>query len=487
MTSANNPSGGQNTPSVLAAALSGPTAPLVPYEYSGQIRMGDRLAGSHKRKLMHVYGVGWHYWDGKRWAFDDRGKAYQAVKDVLKQAFAAALNLTGTDQKRLFADIKKCESDAGLRGVLSVAAKHPQLAFTVDDLNSDPYLLNVANGTIDLRTFDMHDHDPADRITKVCSAAYHPDENHGSNGLWQPALELWLPDPEVREYLQRVCGIALVGKQIEHVFPILHGKARNGKTVFYKTLLFAFGDYADAGDPDLLMSKRETAHLTGQMDLQGKRLVTMSEIEKGKQINAALMKRLTGADIAKARKMHKDFEIGWTPSHTLMMITNDLPSIDGEDTAVWERVSVIPFDVFIPKEDRDEHFDEKLQLEADAVLTWMIDGWKDYSDPENGGMRMPEVVRVRTNNYQMDNDDVSRFIAAECVTGGRAVGREATSSELHTQWVVWQMEDGCPPMGLHAFGRALDDRWHVQMPSTLGRRARQGIALVEVYEREKTD
>ena len=42
------------------------------------------------------------------------------------------------------------------------------------DLDADPWLLNCANGTLDLHTIALRAHNPADRITKVTHAAYLP-------------------------------------------------------------------------------------------------------------------------------------------------------------------------------------------------------------------------------------------------------------------------------------------------------------------------
>jgi phage/plasmid-associated DNA primase len=47
-------------------------------------------------------------------------------------------------------DVAKCETANGIDGVLRIAAAMPAFAVTVDDLDADPYLLNCANGTLDL-------------------------------------------------------------------------------------------------------------------------------------------------------------------------------------------------------------------------------------------------------------------------------------------------------------------------------------------------
>ncbi|TPG37101.1 hypothetical protein EAH80_04375 [Mycobacterium hodleri] len=40
---------------------------------TGQMRMALILADLFRDELLFVHGVGWHYWDGQRWAYDDVG------------------------------------------------------------------------------------------------------------------------------------------------------------------------------------------------------------------------------------------------------------------------------------------------------------------------------------------------------------------------------------------------------------------------------
>ena len=67
------------------------------------------------------------------------------------------------EQMRLVSDVKKCESRTGMTGVLSIAAALKQFATTVRDVDADPLLLNVANGTLDLHSLELSPHSPADR------------------------------------------------------------------------------------------------------------------------------------------------------------------------------------------------------------------------------------------------------------------------------------------------------------------------------------
>jgi putative DNA primase/helicase len=431
--------------------------------HSGQVRMAYRLAEDHAGRLLHVTSIGWLYWDGKRWAPDDCGKATQAVLRVLKRSWGDVFN-----DKQLQKDIRRCESAAGIAGVLEIAAALPQFAATVRHLDADPYLLNVANGTIDLRTRELRPHNPADRITKVTRAAYTTDVPPRA---WAAFLARVLPDDDVRAYMQRVAGVALLGKVIEHVLPILTGTGANGKGTFYKAVCFALGDYAGTVEPELFM-QRQGAHPTGEMDLLGQRLVVVSESEHERRLDEAKMKRLTGGDTIRARRMRQDF-VEFEPSHTPLLITNHLPKVSGDDKAVWRRLRVIPFAVEIPVEEQDGELDERLQAEADAVLTWAVDGWADYR--RRGGLDDPAVVVVATAAYQKASDAVARFIDDMCLTASPA--NRATTAVLFESWERWRANDGAEPVTLKAFGQALTAKRFPADAPTNGKKWRRGICL----------
>ena len=163
--------------------------------HGGQIRIAYRLARCYAGRLLYVHGFGWFSWDGKRWAEDHRGTAERAVINVIAAALAESAK-TGDDYLRK--DAMACESASGVKGVLSVARALEPFAAAVDDLDADPWLLNVANGTVDLHTIELRPASPADRITKVCRGAYHAD---AAGPVWTAFLAQVLPDdrgPRVR-------------------------------------------------------------------------------------------------------------------------------------------------------------------------------------------------------------------------------------------------------------------------------------------------
>lgn len=431
-------------------------------KHRGQARIAYRLAAANSDRLMYVRGLGWHIWGGTRWAADDRDHARVAVLEVLRAALADSL-----DDSDLRADVRKCESANGIDGVLSIASALPALRAGTGDLDADPYLLNVANGTLDLRTRELRAHDPADRITRVCNGAYAPDADPA---VWADFLAAILPDPAERAYLQRVIGQSVFGAVREHLFPVLTGTGANGKGTAYGAIVHAMGDYARVVDPSLLMAGERGSGGPETMQLFGARLVIGSETEDGKHLDAALMKRLTGGDPITARHLYQA-PVTWTPSHQLLYVTNHLPKVKGNDPAVWRRVRVIPFDVVVPEDQRDPALPERLTLAADAVLTWAVQGWFDYED--QGGMGEPDAVQRATDGYQTDSDPVKRFAQDHCVTGP---GCSALAHDLFTAWTRWAEADGAARLSEKTFAAELDRLGYIGRRTNVGK-VRAGIGL----------
>jgi putative DNA primase/helicase len=422
-----------------------------PVSHSGHLGQAIKMANLFADDLLYVNGVGWHCWDGKRFARDDDGGARRAVHAMLKRdrEIVMQLNLSTEEEEKALRAIARYETSSAISGILTEAAVLKEFSVTADEVDADPWLFNCQNGTLDLRTMVVGPHNPADRISKIASAAYHPNL---SGTEWTTFLGKVLPDTDVRAYQRRLTGLSVLGEVNgdKQIAPIAYGAGANGKTTFLESVCFAMGDYAMAAEPTLLMSKRDAAHPTGVADLLGKRLVTTTETQQGARFDIALLKRLTGGETLKARWMRQDF-FEFTPSHLLIMCTNHLPEIDDGSEAVWRRIRLIPFTVEIPRAERDESLGDKLRTEADAVLSWVIDGWADY---RKIGPAEPAAVLAATSVYQAESDAVGRFIADECLTGG--MQSSATTSVLHQAWEKWAAKNGCLPMSMIAFGRALD-------------------------------
>ncbi|MFJ7207478.1 phage/plasmid primase, P4 family [Streptomyces sp. NPDC098789] len=413
-----------------------PTLRAVPSQrteqHRGHLRMAERFAEEHSDSLRHVHGIGWHYWTGARWYLDEQRVDIQAAVRTTKQALAECMAMDKGDERNdLYSDVRKSESAAGIEGMLKLAGALKPISTAARHLDADPYLFNTPGQTIDLEKGEVYNNDRADLITKVAGAKLTGEVNDE----WEAFLKRILPDEDVRAFVQRLFGYAMLGKQTEHVMPIFTGTGANGKGTIRDAVMAAFGDYAIEVDPALLMQSKHDRHASFKMRLRGARLAFCSETEKGRKFAEATMKRLVGGDPIEANYMHKN-PITFDPSHTLIMLTNHLPEVSGDDPAVWRRILVVPFDVVIPEDERDGGLPGRLKAATGAILAWVYEGWQAY---RREGLKPPEAVRVRTEQYRTDSDSLGRFLAERTLPNPHGVVR---SSELFEAWSAWCHKTG---------------------------------------------
>ena len=425
----------------LALVDAGPRPlPEAPEVGHGQYRMGQRMLRAKGEDLRFSSALGWHVWDGSRWRPDEDGAAVRAAHDVINQAWVDVR----TEGAELVKDIGSVESKSGLEGMLFHVRAMMPVAAGIDPFDKRAELFNTPNGTVDLLSDGLRPHRREDLIAKVAGTGIGTERSP----VFEQFLERILPDPSVRAYVQRLFGQAMLGKVTEHILPIFTGTGANGKGTLRDAVSHAFGDYATDVDPEILMEQKFGRHGTFMLELLGRRLIFCSETERGRKFAEATMKRLVGGDPIQGNRMHKDPITFW-PSHTLILLTNDLPKVSGDDPAVWRRLQVVPFDVVIPEAERDGNFPDRLREAAPAVLAWVYEGWKAY---QREGLNPPEAVRVRTDAYRDANDSIGRFLSERTMANRDGAHR---ASEFYEAYSAWCREEGEPQENISDFGKSM--------------------------------
>src|SRR5207249_4917355 len=116
-----------------------------------------------KDTLRFVTSLGWYRYAGGRWVHDPKGeRARQEAQKLARTLFHIAIDLTQLeDRANLEAWAKYTEKSAGISNMLREGSVRPQLFIgEVDRLDSMDDFLNVANGTLDLKTFELREHRP---------------------------------------------------------------------------------------------------------------------------------------------------------------------------------------------------------------------------------------------------------------------------------------------------------------------------------------
>jgi putative DNA primase/helicase len=385
----------------------------------------------------------WLLWNGQRWETDERLRAFSMAREICRDALDRRLAESPSEGQgdRLR---QRFGSAQTIAAVLKIASSDPRHAITVDDLDADPWALNTPSGILDLKTGAIRPHDPNALCTKITAAAPTTD-----CPIFLRTLERVIPDAEVRAYLQRLAGYALVGTVRDHVLPFWYGSGRNGKSVIANALRLAMGDYATVLPAEVLVESRNDRHPTEIAVLRGVRLAVASEVDSGRRWNESRLKRLTGGDPISARFIGRDpFE--FTPSHKLLVIANAKPGLRVIDDAIRGRIHLCRFGVTIPAEERDAALPERLTAEAGGILGWAMVGCLEWL---SGGLAPPEAVLEATGEYLDAEDGIAQWVGECCRPAG-----QITLSAAHRSYREWCDRNDMPPLGRNTFGDQLEAR-----------------------------
>ena len=423
----------------------------------------------------------WLVWDGRRWNIDKQRLIDARAKGVSRRLWeqvAAATkkgkqNPGSVDEKIFFELIRFAKASSQSRGIasmLTLARSEPGIPILPDALDTDQWLLNCINGTLDLRTGELRQHNRRDYMTKLCPVEFDPS---AKCPIWEDFLCVVMDGrQDLIGYLRRLVGYSLTGVVQDHALPYLYGFGANGKSTFLNTILELLGaDYAMKAPPELLIAKHGTTHPTELADLFGKRFVAAIEVEDGRRFAESLMKELTGGDKVRARRMREDF---WefSPTHKIWLAANHKLEVRGTDHGIWRRIKLIPFTVVIPDHEQDGKLLEKLKAELPGILNWAVKGSMEW---QNQGLGEPEDVRAATDCYKAEMDAVASFIDECCIIGG---DYKVAATPLYDAYKDWCDRTGEHPVSQRRFGERLTEKKIGRRRGTGGKFMRFGIGLV---------
>jgi putative DNA primase/helicase len=417
-----------------------------------------RFSDLHKDRLRYVAPWGrWLIREPAVWRFEETLKAFDLARAICRQA-AAECNTK---------DAKGIASANTVGAVERLAKADRRHAATVDQWDADPWLLNTPGGVVDLRAGRTRPHRPDDYFTKITAVA-----PGGECPLWQAFLDkITGGDKDMQAFLQRVAGYSLTGETTEHALFFGYGTGANGKGTFLNALTGIMGDYAAVATMETFTASQTERHPTDLAMLRGARLVTAQETEVGRRWAESRIKALTGGDPITARFMRQDF-FTFLPQFKLVIAGNHKPGLRNVDEAMRRRLNLIPFNVTIPKNERDPDLAAKLKAEWPGILQWMIDGCLAWQAVR---LSPPEVVTRATDNY-LEAEDATGLWLAECCDVGPH--RIEGSTALFQSWKQWAEAAGEWPGSQKSFSQALEARgFNPKRLSGSGKAGFEGISL----------
>jgi putative DNA primase/helicase len=438
---------------------------------------GHAVAGGDDEPLSHIvaanhwadrHGVARRYDHTRgRWMrVDPRSGVWQ--EDECRATF----NEMGTLIHNLGAGAARYSNAGFISGTETIARGLPTVAVTHKHFDIDPMILGTPAGPVDLRTGKLLPSDPSLLISRCTSVG--PTEGRPEKFL-AFLLQSNGGNAAMVDFLQVVLGYMLTGLTVEQALFFIHGDGGNGKGVFINIIRRIFGNYAVTAAMETFTASKHDAHPTGLAMLNGPRLVTASETERGKPWAESRIKQLTGGDEISARFMRGDF-FSFAPKFKLLIIGNFAPELSTVDDAMKRRINIIPF-IWKP-EQTNINLEQEIEDEFPQILNWMIHGCLLW---QSGGLARPDAVIDATRDYFEDQDVFGQWLDEFCETGPTFA---TPSQELFHNWSLFADDMHEPAGNMKGFGAAMSKRGFRNSRASSGDRLRswKGLRLQTIED-----
>ena len=273
-------------------------------------------------------------------------------------------------------------------------------------------------------------------------------------------------DDDTARFLQKSFGYCLSGETLLECFFILYGSTtRNGKTTACETVSYLLGEYARTAQPETL-AKRSNDGSTPSPDiarLNGARFINMPEPRRGLELNAALIKQLTGGDSYTGRFLNENpFE--FKPEFKIFINTNHLPRTGDDTIFSSDRVKLIPFERHFDLKEQDTGLKNQFRERANlsGIFNWLIEGYKLLITE---GLNVPERVINATKEYRQESDVVGSFLLETLVEAERS---RVSTAVLYRKYTEWAKENGYSSLNIKNFIGELRRRYDIRRDGERG-------------------
>jgi putative DNA primase/helicase len=412
----------------------------------------------------------WLVCDDRRWVRDSGKLRYGMAKLIIigmREEAETREDLSVDQKEKLLSHADRSSSKGRIKAMFELAKWAEGITVCLSELDSDPWLINAVNGTLNLKTGKLQPHNPADLITKMVSVPYEPKAPC-------PEFDRFFNkitggNQEKADFFHRASGYTLSGETGEQCLFILHGPGANGKSTITETFREILNDYAMHTTSDSLLHSKSSPIRNDIARLNGARFVSAVEVGMGKKLDEALIKQLTGGDQVTARFLYNEhFE--YKPKFKLFISANHRPEIRGTDNGIWRRIHLIPFDVTIKSDEIDKELPNKLRQELPGIFAWMVRGFREW---QSQGLNPPKCIEDVTAEYRAEMDTLSGFIEDKC----NCQSSEKTPvSDLYIAYKGWS-DDACQEtVGKKIFGNLMRQKGYLQSKSD-SKRYWNGIKL----------
>ena len=319
-----------------------------------------------------------------------------------------------------------------------------------DKIPNEKPLINFVNGTFEIETGNLREHNENDFLSYELPYPYNPNAYSSD---WDKFINSIFDDPKKIQLLQEYSGYALYSTNILQSALYLVGNGANGKSVYLNTIQRVFGGASNVSNVELTAfnDKFQLIYLMGKLINVSNETKTDS---KGAETN---FKSVVAGDPIQACYKGKDF-IQFKPRCKLFFGCNELPKSRDLTDGFTRRMLILKFpfkftDNPVNENERsaDRNIEAKLQTSENlsGIFNWVYEGYKKLK--HNGKFTIPDDQKEQMEEYKETANPIVLFtkefnwtieeLDSDCNTVYREVS-ELTNQELYSLYSSWSARNG---------------------------------------------
>jgi P4 family phage/plasmid primase-like protien len=319
----------------------------------------------------------------------------------------------------------------------------PELGKKMDESR---HLFAFDDKVIDLDKQEVRDIQPNDYICRSSGYKMPKSDPTTRAEIKKFLFSMW-ENQNMVDFVMKTIAQHLHGHKKQHKFYVWTGRGGNGKSLFTKLIMEAFGGYYHHFPNEVLTKKsdKKDAPNPSVARAKGARLIIPAEPEASDRLQVGCIKEYTGGDVITARVLFGKYSVVYTPQFGLFLMCNTIPKLSAIDGGIKRRMEIVPFP-FVFKDAhemtephhrlKDSSLESKVKSEAwrNEFATMLMEYYFQIGD----AIVQPEEVAGQTSEYMIGNNPVFSWFNEKYRRDAAADVKESSVSceELRRQFMT---------------------------------------------------
>lgn len=304
--------------------------------------------------------------------------------------------------------------------------------------DADPNIVNVKNGLLNIKTFELFPHTPNYVSIAQSPVEYKPE---AKSPVWDKFIKEVTCNDASQEYLlQQFAGYCMTTETRHEKALILQGTGGNGKGKFMHALRSIIGAQSCSNVKLQALNER-----FGLKSLHGKKLNVIDEIN-GHYFESDVIKGIISGEPLSAEVKNKQEMFEFKPFAKIIFTVNDLPRLNDTSDGIYRRLIIMTFDQSFSenateiKKEKDVYLDEKMNAELPGILNWALEGLKNLR--KDGKFIITEKNTAEMIRFKRENSPLSEYIDADYEEDEENV---IDFAEIYTGYKQYALKNGYKP------------------------------------------